>query len=160
MRQALATLATVSLALACNVAAQAAPASPDKTAAFRAAGFHLQSGQWHKCDDPGTASYSPGSLEMVGDLNGDGMPEAVVTEGSAYCYGNTGTAFSLVSKSAKGWRLMTENVGIPSFLAARGVAGWPDIEVGGPGFCFPVYRWNGREYALSRHQYEGKTCRP
>ena len=36
--------------------------------------------------------------------------------------------------------------------------GWPDIQVGGPGFCFPVLRWNGKEYILNRHEYEGKPC--
>lgn len=38
--------------------------------------------------------------------------------------------------------------------------GWPDISVGGPGFCFPVERWNGKEYKLHRFEYEGKRCKP
>ena len=41
-----------------------------------------------------------------------------------------------------------------------GAMGWPDISVGGPGFCFPVQRWNGREYKLQRWEYEGKACKP
>ena len=32
--------------------------------------------------------------------------------------------------------------------------------VGGPGFCFPVQRWNGREYKLQRWEYDGKACKP
>ena len=39
-------------------------------------------------------------------------------------------------------------------------ANWPDISVGGPGFCFPVERWNGKEYKLNRFEYEGKRCKP
>lgn len=35
--------------------------------------------------------------------------------------------------------------------------GWPDISVGGPGFCFPVGRWNGKKYKLHRFEYERET---
>lgn len=140
--------------------AQAEPAGDDNSEAFKVAGFRMEAGKWHKCDDPGTASYTPGSFEEVGDLNGDGLPEAVITEGSAYCYGNTGTAFSLVSRDARGWKLTIESVGIPNFLDTKGADGWPDIEVGGPGFCFPVMRWDGRAYRHIGNQYEGKSCNP
>jgi hypothetical protein len=133
----------------------------DKTAAFKAAGFKLAGGKWQGCGDPGTDSYEAGAIDIVRDLNGDGRPEVVITEGSTFCYGMTGTGFTLLSKQANGaWKMITASQGIPEFLATKGVAGWPDIEVGGPGFCFPVVRWNGREYALHRHQYEGKLCRP
>jgi hypothetical protein len=36
----------------------------------------------------------------------------------------------------------------------------PSIDIGGPGFCFPVQRWNGREYRLHGYQHEGKVCKP
>jgi hypothetical protein len=39
------------------------------------------------------------------------------------------------------------------------VGGWPDISVGGPGFCFPVMRWNGRAYVRRRMEYDGKPCK-
>ena len=146
--------------IAVSALARAETDPGDMSAAFRAAGYSLKGNEWHKCDDPGTASYSPGELQLVGDLNGDGRGEAVITESSAYCYGMTGTAFSLVSEQADGWKLVAESVGMPNFLPAKGAGGWPDIEVGGPGFCFPVLRWNGREYSINRYQYEGKACRP
>lgn len=131
-------------------------------AIFLAAGFRKQGAQWKSgCDDPGTASYSPGVIESRQDLNGDGRPEAIVTEGGTYCFGNTGTGFWLVSQQADGsWKLITNDIGIPEFQKTKGVDGWPDIEIGGPGFCFPVQRWNGKSYVLQRHQYEGKPCRP
>jgi len=140
--------------------AQTSLSVADRTAAFRAAGFKLQAGKWQACGDPGTAAYLPGVIETVKDLNGDGRPEAVITEGSTFCFGNTGTGYALVSKQADGsWKLLTSGPGIPNFLSTKGVAGWPDIEVGGPGFCFGVHRWDGRAYKLNRHQYEGKACR-
>ncbi|MEO8411507.1 MAG: hypothetical protein ABI478_13145 [Propionivibrio sp.] len=148
------------LAFSC-IAASGAPGglSPtDQTAAFKAAGFKLKGKRWQGCDDP-TPTYTAGAIQEVRDLNGDGLPEAVITEGGTYCYGNTAAGYSLVSKQPNGsWKLITNGTGIISFLNTRGSSGWPDIEIGGPGFCFPVERWNGRQYALHRHEYEGKRC--
>ncbi len=133
----------------------------DRDAAFRAAGFAQKGGHWRSaCEDPGTPSYTPGAIETVLDGNGDGRPEAVVTEGGTYCYGHAGTGFTVVSKQADGtWKAIHASPGMASFLTTKGVDGWPDIEIGGPGFCFPVVRWNGREYRVQRHEYDGKPCR-
>jgi len=131
----------------------------DDAAAFGAAGFTLQDGAWQGCGDPGTMSYTPGQIEQVADLNGDGLPEVVISEGSTFCFGMTGLGYSLVGKQADGgWKLISDGAGIPTFLDTRGADNWPDIEVGGPGFCFPVLRWNGATYELNRQQYEGKAC--
>lgn len=131
----------------------------DEAAAFKAAGFSLKGKKWQACDDP-TPTYTPGAIEAVRDFNGDGQPEAIITEGGTYCYGNTGAGYSLVSKQANGsWKLITKGTGMLTILTTKGVDGWPDIEIGGPGFCFPVQRWNGRDYVLERQQYEGKPCR-
>jgi hypothetical protein len=54
---------------------------------------------------------------------------------------------------------MTSSPGIPEFLKTKGVDGWPDVLVGGPGFCFPAERWNGKEYKLHRWEYDGKVCK-
>ncbi|GHA07323.1 hypothetical protein GCM10011617_29980 [Novosphingobium arvoryzae] len=116
-------------------------------------------GQWRKCEDHEGPGYTAGAVKIVGDLNGDARPEAIITEESSYCYGMAGTTFDLVSKQIDGsWKLMASGIGIPKFLTTKGVGGWPDIEIGGPGFCFPVERWNGKEYQNHRQQYEGKSC--
>lgn len=131
----------------------------DEAAAFKAAGFTLKGKRWQACDDP-SLSYTPGAIEAIRDLNGDGLPEAIITEGGTYCHGNTGVGYSLVSKQAKGgWKLITSGTGMLNVLDTKGAGNWPDLEIGGPGFCFPVLRWNGRQYAVHRHQYEGKPCR-
>lgn len=132
---------------------------PEESAAYKAAGYKLKGRQWRACDDP-SASYTPGAIQEVRDINGDGLPEVVITEGGTFCYGNTGAGYSLVSKQANGsWKLVTSGTGMLSFLTTKGVGGWPDIEIGGPGFCFPVERWNGKQYVLQRNEYEGKRCR-
>lgn len=150
----------VLLACASAAVAQTSLSRADEAAAFKAAGYTLQGKQWRGCDDP-SPSYTPGAIQEVRDLNGDGLPEAVITEGSGYCYGNTGAGYNIVSKQANGsWKSVSNGPGMVTILTTKGANGWPDLEVGGPGFCFPVMRWNGRVYALQRHQYEGKPCRP
>ena len=137
------------------------PAASDQAAIFTAAGFHRQGDHWQsECDDPGTPSYEPGKIEQYADLNGDGRPEAIVTEGGTYCYGNTGTGFTLLTRSGAGkWSKLYQSQGVATVLKTR-ANGWPEIEVGGPGFCFPVLRWSGKAYAIQRHAYEGKACKP
>lgn len=136
--------------------AAAAPPLPigraDANAAFRAGGFVWRGRAWRSdCEDAGNPSYSPGRLMRVADLNRDGLPEAVIGESSALCFGNTGSRFTLVSKQRDGrWRRIARNTGYPRFLESRGVGGWPDLEVGLPGLCTPVLRWNGSEYRLHR----------
>ena len=149
-------------AFAARPASSPSLSAADQAAAFRAAGFHREGRSWHQCERQlRSPSYTPGELESLADRNGDGLPEAVLVEGGAGCYGNTGTQFTLVSKQRDGsWKAMTTQLGMAKFLATRGAGGWPDIEVGGPGFCFGVHRWNGRAYVLHRHQYDGRACRP
>lgn len=154
----------IALGAAPQAAAESTPAAmtlseADQTAVLKAAGAIQRKGVWVICvDEP---SGGGASIELVRDLNGDGRPEAVVTEGGMYCHGHSGTGYTLLSKQAGGkWRVMSSNNGIPEFLKTRGVGGWPDISIGGPGFCFPVQRWNGKTYALNRFEYEGKRCKP
>lgn len=145
-------------ALAQNASVPAMPAA-ERAAIFKAGGAVLRGGKWLGCVEG--PSPEPATIDLYKDLNGDGRPEAVVTSYGTYCYGMTGQGYALLSKQPNGgWRLMDGGQGIPEFLKTKGVGGWPDISVGGPGFCFPVVRWNGKEYAINRHQYEGKPCRP
>lgn len=139
-----------SLALALlTTTAQAAPiplSTPERAAAFQAAGFrHLPAG-WTRCAEDITASYQPGTLEVV-DLNGDGAPEAWIRESSLFCYGHTAEAFVLLTRKSTGWVVLLDEVGMALELKTK-TNGWPDIEVGGPGFGqMPVYRFNGKAYA-------------
>lgn len=149
---------TILLTLA--LMSMAALSATDERAAFTAAGFKFNGKQWRACGDPGSASYQPGFVWIVHDLNRDGPPEAILTEKSAACFGQTGEGYWLVSKQANGsWRLITKGVGNVRVLDTRGVGNWPDLEIGGPGQCFPIHRWNGRAYVLNRRAYNGRPCR-
>jgi hypothetical protein len=148
--------------LALLIAAAVAVPAAEQAAIFTAAGFSRRGSQWRTdCDQPDGDSYEPGSIETFRDLNRDGRPEALVTEGGTYCYGNTGAGFILLTRLASGkWKLIHKSQGIAEFLPTLGVDQMPDISIGGPGFCFPVLRWNGKAYVQNRYQYEGKVCRP
>ncbi len=160
--QATATPSPATASSAAPPSGQTPLSAADTSAAFQAAGFKNSGGQWRSdCDDPGTPSYSPGSIDRVADLNGDGQPEVVIVEGGTYCYGMTGQGYWLVSQRRDGrWQLMDRGTGLVEVLATKGSDGWPDLSIGGPGFCFPVLRWNGREYQQQRWQYDGKACKP
>ena len=121
----------------------------DRTAIYNAAGFAGGRG----CEG------RPVEIEAR-DINGDGKLDAIVTDNGISCYGGDETGFALLTRAAPGtWTLLHQSPGIPTFLAAQ-ANGWPELEVGGQGFCFPVLRWNGKEFANARMQYEGKPCRP
>lgn len=153
------------LAPACALAAeppeegQFAIAEEQLPSVFEAAGFRLEDSNWHACDDPGTMSYVPGQVANTLDINGDGLSDAVLSEASGYCYGAAGQAYFIVVQQAdSSWKVVDTGQGIPVFVETTGTDGWLDFEVGGPGFCFPVMRWNGEAYAKDRNQYDGKPC--
>jgi len=149
--QYLALAGVITLSLQTITAAGAGLDPDDLANAFATAGFkHTADNRYIRChEDPPTLSYRPGQAELT-DLNGDGQPEVWVTESSVFCYGNTGSAFVLLTRDANGWRVLLDEVGMQVVQDTRH-GGWPDIEVGGPGFGrFPVYRWDGQGYAPAR----------
>lgn len=159
---------TVSVAaiVAGGVCIQAGAQSPpsvsgsERAAIFKAVGAVQRGDKWLMCADEPNPDPEGASIDEYRDLNGDGRPEAVLGEGGSFCYGFAGHGYVLLSKQANGsWKTIDSNNGYATFLKTKGKGGWPDIEVGGPGFCFPVTRWNGSECALNRHEYEGKACK-
>ncbi len=113
--------------------------------------------EWTACEGEDDVYFEDGDY---GDLNGDGRPDLIVRSGGTACHGNTGTGFAIVSREASGWRVvMPMTTGMPTFLPRRR-GGWPDIEMGGPGLCFPLLAWTGSRYAPVGHSYDGAPCRP
>lgn len=150
MKRAVIWLGAVAFVGAAQAAETPAPSAEEKAAIFKAAGFKAKGDKYVRCADDTTASYMPGFIEMA-DLNGDGTSEAWVKESSLFCYGDTAEAFVLVAKNDKGaWTILLDEVGIPVVHETKS-KGWPDIEVGGPGFgTFPIYRYDGKKYVLKK----------
>ena len=153
MKLSIITLATLTL-LSTTTFAETKPNIPAKEAnqIFKAAGFKKTKYGWEgNCDT--------GEITTYKDLNGDGLKDAVISDSSTMCYGRTGVGYYIVAQQKTGnWKLIFENMGIPTFLKTKGIDGWSDIKNGGPGFCFAVYRWDGQKYDVNRYEYEGKAC--
>lgn len=85
----------------------------------------------------------------VKDLNGDGQPE-VFTKRFGGMFGMAGVEIQLYVKAQNGkWISQFGFPGDYKILSAKS-GGYPDIEIQGPGTCFPVWRWNGSAYAIHK----------
>ena len=153
MKTVILTLTTLAV-LSATAFAETKPNIPAKKISqiFKAAGFAKTKNGWKgKCDT--------GEITIYKDLNGDGLKDAVISDYSTMCYGNTGVGYYIIAQQKEGqWKTILKEAGIPEFLKTKGKDGWPDIENGGSGFCFEVLRWNGQKYDVNRYEYNGKAC--
>lgn len=90
------------------------------------------------------------------DMNKDGNEEIFVVLASVQLFGNAGQTFSLYIKNKKGVYMLQEVTGPGSavILTAKSL-GYHDLLIGGPGFTFPVYKWNGSKYIYHRKMKNG-----
>jgi hypothetical protein len=127
------------------VLASGTAAAGDAAVIAEATGGTLNSRQGQYADpDCGLTQYE---ADVV-DLNGDGQPE-VFTQIFGTCQGGgTGVLMNLYIKGGDGrWQPQFGFPGIYRVLETRD-KGYPDIEIGGTGTCFPLWRWTGQQYAL------------
>ncbi len=100
--------------------------------------------------NPGT-----GDIQIeTADLNGDKKPEVVVSLGSTCMFGFAGTGVSLFIQRAPGqWQSHKLGTGVFVVQETRH-KGYADVMIGGPGFCQPILRWDGKTYVFDRNQAE------
>ena len=106
--------------------------------------------------DPNCGDIEP--VAEVVDLNADGQHEVFVSWGNSCLSGHTGRSLTLFIKDRAGkyqYQLGFPAVGYETLEA--GVDGYPDLLIGGPGFCFPIWAWDGENYEFecSMPQMEG-----
>ena len=109
--------------------------------------------------DKDSKDYPFAAIVMPTDLNKDGKEEIFITYGNSFTSGNAGSSVVLFIKNSSGTYEM--NLGFPGMtpdILTTMNKGYPDILVGGPGFEFPVLRWNGTLYdnfkAIKDSEYE------
>lgn len=99
--------------------------------------------------EPACNERLPYEAEVV-DLNKDGQPEVFTLIHGTCLGGGAGASVNLAIKGPDGiWRWQFGFPGVYRVLET-GAGGYPDIEIGGPGECFPIWRWNGTAYALHK----------
>ncbi len=104
-----------------------------------------------------TACEQPAGAQVeFRDMNGDGKDEVLVLYGNSCMSGHAGMSVALFIQDSSGKYQL--NFGFPGASAdpqPEKSKGYPDLLIGGPGFCFPVWRWNGTAYAFHRSEAEG-----
>jgi hypothetical protein len=131
----------------------------EKKQIFKKLGFRLSKDKKFIVDSTCGEDVSP-SVEII-DLNGDGVEEVFVSWGNTCTSGMAGQSVTLFVKDRNGHYV--ENLGFPGIyekLSTRN-KGFPDLLIGGPGFCFAVWQWNGStyEYKCSREEEPGGCSR-
>jgi len=97
--------------------------------------------------DAESKDYPFAATVLPTDMNKDGKEEIFVLFGNSFTSGHTGSSISLFIKNTSG--VYKNHLGFPGTLpdALSTVSqGYPDLLIGGPGFEFPVLRWNGKTY--------------
>lgn len=97
--------------------------------------------------DKDSKDYPFAALVLPTDMNKDGKEEIFISFGNSYTSGNAGSSIIIYIKNAVG--VYAPQLGFPGMspdVLTTSNLGYPDLLVGGPGFEFPVFRWNGKTY--------------
>lgn len=126
----------------------------EKNQVFKALGFIL-SQKGGKASafiaDADSKEFPFGANVYPTDLNQDGTEEVFVVYGNTFTSGNTGSSVVLFIRPPGG--RYQKNLDFPAVapdVLTTANGGYPDLLIGGPGVEFPVWRWNGKAYALHR----------
>lgn len=91
------------------------------------------------------------AIVFPADMNNDGEEEIFIAFGNTFTSGHTGSSIILyVPDGAGKYKTQLGFPGTPPDLLETTSKGYNDLLIGGPGFEFPVYRWNGKAYAYYR----------
>lgn len=102
--------------------------------------------------DKDSKEYPFSATVLPTDMNKDGKEEIFVAYGNSFTSGHTGSSIALYIKDANG--KYTDQLGFPGMVPDALTTlskGYPDLVIGGPGFEFPVWRWNGKAYSLLKN---------
>jgi hypothetical protein len=160
-----AVLGLALLAIAC--AAQEPPDPPGPALLFAQGRDGLSAserqlifdGSWLAVDSTGkgfvdqSCGQPAGAVVSFSDWNHDGQTEVLVIAGNTCTSGMAGSSAVLFIKDSAG--TYQSNLGFPAASAdpqPTSNLGYPDLLIGGPGFCFPVWRWDGKEYQYLKQE--------
>ncbi|HUH33651.1 MAG TPA: hypothetical protein VLZ28_06830 [Daejeonella sp.] len=120
----------------------------DKNQIFKQLGFALSGDASQPFALDSESKEYPFAVQILPtDMNKDGYEEIFVLYGNSYTSGATGGSVVLFIKNNTGQ--YHTNLGFPGIPQALPETkdGYNDLLIGGPGFDFPLWRWDGKEYA-------------
>ena len=124
----------------------------DKNAIAAKMGFVLSGDKDRPfASDKDSKEYPFGAVVLPTDMNEDGQEEIFISFGNTYTSGMAGSSIALFIKDAKG--AYADQLGFPGLApdALEPIGkGYPDLLIGGPGFEYPVWGWDGKAYVFSR----------
>jgi hypothetical protein len=126
-----------------------------KNTIFGKTGFKLSKDAKQFITDDASADYPFDASVYTTDLNKDGKEEVFILFGNSFTSGMTGSSIIVFITDKNGIYQM--NLGFPGTLPdalSTANLGYPDLLIGGPGFEFPVWRWNGKAYDFSKQVKE------
>jgi hypothetical protein len=95
--------------------------------------------------------FAVGAKAYSLDLNKDGVEEVFVIM-HGLLFGNTGQGVALFTKSnQQPYEHQAEVAGGIAVILDTQTNGYPDLVIAGPGFEFPLYKWNGKSYVYTRN---------
>lgn len=125
----------------------------EKAQVFERSGLILSADkkQFAIAGDPASGENPFDAKVFPTDINNDGKEEIFIIFGNSYTSGDIGTNVLLFIKDKAG--KYQSNFGFsgasPDILPTKNL-GYPDLLIGGPGFEFPIWRWNGKEYVFNK----------
>ncbi len=126
----------------------------EKNQIFKTLGFELSKKREKYKEfiaDTDSKDFPFGASVYPTDLNQDGIEELFIVYGNSFTSGNTGSSIILfIRPSGSLYQKNLDFPGVAPDVLTTANLGYPDLLIGGPGFEFPVWRWNGKEYALHR----------
>lgn len=141
-------MAVISLIVLAALAASPRPPvtgfSPaERIEILKAAGAVRRGATWVMCaDDPAPVSATVRAI----DLNGDGRPEAIVTERTALCAPKSGWLYAVLARADNGgWQLLARGDGQLRVIGRVASGGWRDLRVTG-GDAPVILRHDGQAY--------------
>lgn len=95
------------------------------------------------------------------DLNGDGLPEVIVSGGNDCSDGPTGSSIHVLAKFQTTWREILRVTAAEYRLpATHGTAGWRDLWILGRSECMGWWRFDGKTYqVIGSVDEQGKVCK-
>ena len=126
----------------------------NKNAIYKMLAFRIsKDGKQFTLDDNDAADFPFEAFVYPTDLNKDGVEEIFVIFGNTFTSGNTGS--SVVAYIPNKTGTFTVNFGFSGatpYVLPTSNFNYPDLLIGGPGFTWPVWRWNGKEYDFYKEQ--------